>query len=374
MRGKRRKAARNLAAAFVFSGVLFGFNVTATAQSLAVDSDLVASRVTQLLETVAPGASAEAAIPALEALATDDQLSLSTREWILHDFAMLLREEDESAAGRRALQWLAGYRSQVKVQHEERGPATITKWRVAGVARGTLALWNRAVAAAGLQRQLDAGTMDLSAARSRAESAQNATLLAQTLREASPEQLRAQRDQLLKMLKQDATMAPAAAEAALRLQDAELSQAVFTSGDRRTAARLIADIGRTMPAERAFPILQKASAEAALASAAIVEIGRSAADLPAARGFLLEALADPEQGGSAATALAAMKDDEMVQAVTAELEASDDENLQSKAVLMLVLDGSPLARESLRDFALRPDVSAELREEVLTWLREGTEQ
>lgn len=374
MRGKRPKVVRSLATAVVLSGILFGFNSTATAQATAVDSDLVANRVTQLLETVAPDASAEAVIPALEALARDDQLSLSTREWILHDFAMLLREEEESAAGRRALQWLAGYRSQVKVQHEERGPATITKWRVAGVARGTLALWNRAAAAAGLQRQLDAGTMDLPAARSRAESAQNATVLAQTLREASPEQLRAQRDQLLAMVRQDAAMAPAAAEAALRLQDAELSQAVFTSGDRRTAARLIADIGRTLPAERAFPILQTASAEAALASAAIVEIGRSAADLPAARGFLLEALADPEHGGSAATALAAMKDDEMVQAVTAELEASDDENLQSKAVLMLVLDGSPLARESLRDFALRPGVSAELREEVLTWLREGTEQ
>ncbi len=374
MRRQRGAAVRNVTAALLLAGLLCGASTSVMAQSASGEGDLVSSRVAELLEIVAGAdAQSDAAVLALEAVQADGGLSIAAREQILHDFALQLRAEAESAAGREALRSLTGYQSQVLVQHEERGPALIPRWRVAGVARGTLALWDRVAAAAGAQRQLAAGTMDLAGALSKAESAQDTAALAQALSAAPPDQLRAQRSQLLAMLESNDAMAPAAAEAALRLGDAELAAAVLASGDRRTAVRLIAGLGESLPAEAAFPILRDASRDEVLASAAILEIGKSAGELPAAQAFLLETLADPEHGGSAAAALAAVDGDEMVAAVAGTLEASDDEAVQSKAVLMLALDGSPQARESLRAFALRPDVSDQLRQDVLTWLREGAE-
>lgn len=369
----RLVAVRNLTTALLLFGALWVFSTAASAQ-LAASDEAVSNRTAELLEILAEsGTQSDAAILALEALEADNRLSLEAREQVLHDLALQLRTQSESAAARRALQWLTGYESQVLVQKEGRGPAIIPKWRVAGVARGTLTLWDRAAAAADVQRQLKAGTTDLAGALAQAESAQDARALTQALRGESSAQLLAHREDLLAMMARSDALAPAVAEAALRLQDAELCQAVFASGDKRTANRLIIGIGETMPAEKAFPILRAASQDTALASAAIVEIGKSAAALPAARDFLLETLADPARGGSAAAALAAMADDEMVFAVAAQLQATDDQNLQSKSVLMLVLDGSPPAREGLENFARRPDVSEELRREVSKWLREGSQ-
>ena len=374
MRRKRRAAVRNATAALLLAGLLSAPSSAVMAQSTGGEGDLVSARVAELLEIVAAtGAQSDAAIAALEAVQADTALSLSAREQVMHDFALQLRAEAESAAGRGALEALTAYESQFLVQFEGRGPAIVPKWRVAGVARGTLTLWDRAAAAAGAQRQLAAGTMDLAGQMAKAERAQDTAALAQAFAAAPAEQLRAQRGQLMAMVERNEALAPAAAEAALRLQDAELAAAVLASGDRRTATRLIAGIGETMPAEKAFPILRDASQDEALASAAILEIGRSAGTLPAAQSFLLESLADSETGASAAAALAALEGDEMVAEVAAELQASDDETLQSKAVLMLALDGSPRARESLRAFALRRDVSEQLRQDVLTWLREGAE-
>lgn len=375
MRRKRRAAVRSATAVLLLAGLLSAPDSAVMAQSTGGEGDLVAARVAELLEIVtATDAQSDAAAAALEAVQADTALSVSAREQVMHDFALQLRAEAESAAGRGALEALTAYQSRFLVQFEGRGPAIVPKWRVAGVARGTLTLWDRAAAAAGAQQQLAAGTMDLAGRIAKAERADDTAALAQAFAAAPPEQLRAQRGQLLAMVERNDALAPAAAEAALRLQDAELAAAVLASGDRRTATRLIAGIGEAMPAEKAFPILRDASRDEALASAAILEIGRSAAGtLTAARSFLLESLADPRTGASAAAALAALEGDDMVAEVAAELRASDDETLQSKAVLMLALDGSPRARESLRAFALRRDVSEQLRQDVLTWLREGTE-
>lgn len=373
MRLSRPTAVRFATAAFLLAVLLSSPVAELSAQTPADDQEAVSSRVLALLEVLdRSDAQSDATLSALQDAAVDEGLSLSLREQILHDFALALREQPDSAAGRRALQWLTRHQSQVYVQHEERGPATIPLWRVAGVARGTLTLWDRA-AAGGAARQLRAGTGDLAGAMARAATVQDALALQQAMKSASPAQLAPHRERLLAMLAENDAMAPAIAEAALQLRDAELSRAVLASGDRRTAARHIAGIGASLPSATAFTILREASADSELASGAIMEIGKSASDLPAARAFLLETLADPEQGGSAAAALAAMRDDEMVQAVAAQLEASDDEMLQSQAVLMLVLDGSPLAQESLRRFSLRRDVSKELRQELSTWLREAVQ-
>lgn len=370
MRERRPAVVQRFASTLLLIGVLCLPTGAVWAQDTTNSDAAVAARVAALLDVLsAAPAQADAPVAALEALQADGQLSLAAREQTLHELALQLRGQAESAAGRQALQWLTTYESQVLDQHEGRGPATIPRWRVAGVARGTLELWDRAAAAG--QAQRSAGAMDLSAEMAQAESTQDATALAQAVQSVPTAELVANRDRLLAAMAQSDMPAPAVAAAALRLQDADLLAAVLASGDRQTAARLIGDIGKSLPANKAFPILQTASQDEHLASAAIVQIGRLATELPAARGFLLEALADPQHGGSAAAALAALDGDEAVFDVTTELAANQDETFQSKAVLMLVLNGSPLARESLRDFATRNDVSRELRQEINDWLGEA---
>ena len=373
MRLFRPTAVRLAAAALLLLGLLASPLAEPSAQTSADDQEAVSSLVLGLLEQLdSADAQSDVTLAALQNIAADEGLSQASREQVLHDFALALREQPDSTAGRHALRWLTGYQSQVYVQHEERGPATIPLWRVAGVAQGTLTLWDRADTGSAA-RQLRAGATDLAGAMARATSVQDALALQEAMKLVSPAELAPHRESLLAMLATNDAMAPAVAEAALQLQDAELSRAVLASGDRRTAARHIAGIGARLPSATAFALLRDASADSELASAAIIEIGKSASALPAARAFLLEALGDPEHGASAAAALAGMRDDEMVQAVSAELESSDDQTLQSQAALMLALDGSPLARESLRKFTLRRDVSRELRQELSIWLQESVQ-
>jgi len=54
--------------------------------------------------------------------------------------------------------------------------------------------------------------------------------------------------------------------------------------------------------------------------------------------------------------------------VASRLEATQDGTLQRKAALMLILDGSPAARQSLTRFSARSDVPEPLRREILQWL------
>jgi len=325
------------------------------------DAEIVSSHVAALFEIVdTPDVDPEAAVVALEAMVADGSLHLADREHAFYEFAMEQRDEAETVVGRRALEWLSGYESLVRVPLEDRGPAIVQAWRVAGVARGTLTMWDRAEPEA-----------NVAAAMARATLTGDVAALTQTLETAPEAEAAAHRAELLAMLERSDAHAPSVAAAALRLQDAALIEAVLAAEDRRTAVRLVADIGETLPPEQAFPILRDACLQDDLASAALFAIASTAPDLAEARDFLFESLGDPRLGGSAAAALAAMHDDAIVVAVGDALETSQNETFQNKAVLALVLSDSPLAQTSLREFARRDDVPEKLRRELDIWLWEA---
>jgi len=355
---------RLLAATALASCLLWLIPLPALAQLQGDQSEpgIVAPLVNDLLEVVsAPDADPDAGVAKLEAMEADPTLVLADREHAWYAFAMQQREEAETVAGRRALEWLTGYESQALTQIEDRGPAILPVWRVAGVARGTLTLWDRAepIPDVGVAMTHSAVTGDVAA-------------LTRSLEQAPDSDLAAHRAELLAMLEQSDAHARSVAAAALRLEDPELVEAVLASGDRGTAIRLIARVGEALPPDGAFPVLRDATAQADLASAALFAIARMAGELPPARDFLLESLGDPDLGGSAAAALAAMHDDAIVVAVADALETSPDETVQSKAVLTLVLSDRPLAQASLREYARRDDVPEALRRELDIWLEEGS--
>ena len=326
-------------------------------------SDRVDALLVQLEEHGEVGGQLESTLDAL-LLGRDDPPTV--REQVLHDFALRLREEEESPAGRRALERLVGYRSEVFVQVEGRGVARMPLWRVSGVAQGTLTQWSRTAETRELRSQLASRSLELSSP-SLVESG-GAPLMA-ALEGAPLEDLRAYRDALAVEAPSAPSLMPAAAVVALRLRDVALCQVVIDGSDRDTAMRLLTSLVSSFPAPQALPLLQGASTSDDLGSVAILQIGKLAASLPAASAFLVGRLADPRQGGSAAGALARLADPAIVQQVAQRLERTQDVTLQRKATLMLMLEGSPAARQSLTRFSARGDVPEPLRREILQWLQ-----
>ncbi len=332
-----------------------------------LDDTTVSDRVEALLEQLEQhgevGGQLESTLDAL-LLGRDEPPTV--REQVLHDFALRLRDEEDSPAGRRALERLVGYRSEVLVQVEGRGAARMPLWRVSGVAQGTLSQWARTAETRELRSQLASRSLQFSSL-SLVESSR-APLVA-ALEAAPLDDLRAYRDALAVEARSAPLLMSAAAVVALRLRDVGMCQVVIDGSDRAAAMRLLTSLVSSFPAPQALQLLQAASTSDDLGSVAILQIGKLAASRPAATAFLMGRLADPGHGGSAAAALARLADPAIVQQVAERLEGTQDATLQRKAVLMLMLDGSPAARQSLTRFSARGDVPEPLRREILQWLQ-----
>jgi len=357
------RCARRVLVAALFASVSTGVHAEPPHP---LDEATVADRVEALLEQLDEHGGVGGPLDStLDALLFGRDVPPAVREQVLHDFALRLREAEESPEGRRALERLVGYRSEVLVQAEGRGEARVPLWRVSGVAQGTLTQWSRAAETRELRSRLATRSLDLSS-RSLVESSR-APLVA-ALASAPLEDVRAYRAALAVAARSEPGLMPAAAVVALRLRDFALCQAVFDVSDRHTAMQLLASLVSSFPAPQALQLLQDASASEDLGSVAIFQIGRLAVSLPAATAFLMGRLADPRHGGSAAGALARLADPAIVEQVASRLEATQDGTLQRKAALMLILDGSPAARQSLTRFSARSDVPEPLRREILQWL------
>jgi hypothetical protein len=83
----------------------------------------------------------------------------------------------------------------------------------------------------------------------------------------------------------------------------------------------------------------------------VLEAGRLAAQDPAARRFLFEALADPGTAPSAAAALGKLGDPAVSAEIGRRLGAARTDDERRPLVLALRLDASPAARAELERFA-----------------------
>ncbi len=174
--------------------------------------------------------------------------------------------------------------------------------------------------------------------------------------------------QILPQVHRGASSAPANDSRAPSRRDAERCRAVFSSGDRLGSVRLMRRLNRMFSPADSFEVLRRACTDKVLAPVAILEMGKLVRSVPAARDFLIASLADARRSGSAATALASARDPEALALVARLLTTSDCSKLQSKAVTVLMLDASPLARRSLKRFASRGDAPPQLCREIRQWL------
>ncbi len=153
-----------------------------------------------------------------------------------------------------------------------------------------------------------------------------------------------------------------------RTADRELLDLVIGYADPAIALVAVAVAARVFDPGSALKTLVAASHRPEIASAALLEIGRLAAQDGAARDHLYEAIQDPLAGPSAAAALASLKDPAIASELGQRLRLTKAESSRRMLVLALKLDGTAAARGELQRFAGTGAGSLQLRKEVREWL------
>ena len=152
--------------------------------------------------------------------------------------------------------------------------------------------------------------------------------------------------------------------AATRLSDTDLYDAVVSKGDTRYAREAIRSVYFTLDSADATRLLIDASARPELASAAILELGTHASNNAEIRGWLVSQLGDPEDGASAALALARAANDDVLDGIQAVILGDAPELAKLRAALVLRISSSPAA-QSLRLELLSGTLSSEKLRDAL---------
>lgn len=296
----------------------------------------------------------------------DSALTAETRERALYGFLVGVRKLAPEQIPVDIVARFSDYRARALVPHPESGGALLVpRYDVAGAALGTLHWRERALRSAAVIEALRAdpeGFWSLVNEKSGAD----ARALLEALESVEPELLTATRSALDKSLHDRDDLLPAAAVVARRLRDVEMASRVIAKADPLTARRLLAS-ARVFGDAGGFDLIREAAGRRALASEAMATAARLASESPKVRAWLIDRLDDPEQGASAAAALAALGDTAIDARIIGELEASRSEAELRHRLLYLHLADTPRTRKALARFTQDPAFPTPLREEVRRW-------
>jgi hypothetical protein len=153
-----------------------------------------------------------------------------------------------------------------------------------------------------------------------------------------------------------------------RLADPALFALVVDHADGPVALAALPAATRALDAASALSVLVQASRRDDIASAAVLGIGGLAKDDGAARRFLLDAVAEPDVGPSAAAALARLGEPQVAAELGRRLDGARGEPERRLLALALRLDAGPAARAELERFAKSGGGSPQLQREVRRWL------
>ena len=339
---------------------------------LAVQKPAVAALDAELVALAASGSATELAAR-VELIAHDASLVDIAQEWLLdrglHALARLEpTREARGAVARLSLRAPVVY----GIVDPDHGRRTTPLYDAGATARFVLRSWDRAAARRQAEAELAAGSI-ASVARFAARGGAEMTDpvlegTAEAFRAAGPRALAAQRAAIVEAIAGGSRADELALIVAERLADRALYELVVDIADEPVALDAVASASRALDASTAFAVLTRASRRAEISSAAILEIGRLARIDGTARQFLLDALADPETGPSAASALGRLSDPAVSAEIGRRLGAATDESWRRLLALALHLDPGPAARAELERFAASGAGSPHLQKEVRRWL------
>ncbi len=338
----------------------------------AVENAAVLARDAEL-GAFADGSHATELAARLEVIAHDATLTDVAQEWLLdrglHRLAHIApTPEARATVARLALRAPTVY---ARVDPDQGDRAT-PLYDAGATARFVLRTWNRSDARAIAEAELAAGntrSVDRFAAHA-ALHAHSPVLagIADAFRQAPASQLVAQRPAAAAALAAGQRVDTLALVLAERLADPELFDLVFDNGDEATALAAVPAAARVLDGQAALASLTRASLRKDIGSAALLAIGRLAANDAAARQALFDALADPARAPSAASALARIPDPSVSAELGRRLAAAGEEAERRVLVLALKLDAGPAARAELERFAKSGAGSDRLQQDVRAWL------
>ena len=149
---------------------------------------------------------------------------------------------------------------------------------------------------------------------------------------------------------------------AVRLRDRDLYNIVIALANPRDALGAVHSVNEEFRSGEAAEILTVATARDEVASAAILELGKLASIDDAVRGWLLERLASPGDGGSAALALARISDNSILIDIESIIRSDAGELAKLRAALVLRLSHTEAAQALRQDLLTRKLSSERLRE------------
>lgn len=334
----------------------------------AVSTPLVAAQDGELAALAASGRATELAAR-LERIAHDATLVDVAQEWLLDRGLHALARNAPTPAARAAVVRLASRPPLVYARIDpDHGDRATPLYDAGATARFVLRHWDRVAARDATAADLAAGRTSAIARYAAAAGDPARDGVADAWRAAPAAALAAQRAAVAEGVAQGRGVDALGLIVAERLADAALFALVLDYADEPVALAAIPAAARGLDGAAALALLARASRRADVASAAVLQVGRLAEADGAARQFLLESVADPDIGPSAAAALARLGDPAVSADIGRRLAGAADEPTRRRLVLALKLDASPAARSELARFAKTGAGSAPLQEEVRQWL------
>jgi hypothetical protein len=353
-------------------GALAARVVDPATERLAVQDPAIAALDAELVSLAASGRATELAAR-LQLIAHDASLVDVAQEWLLDRGLHALARLEPTREARVTVARLSLRAPLVYgIVDPDHGRRATPLYDAGATARFVLRSWDRAAARRQAGAELAAGSI-ASVARfaARGDAGLTDPVLegtAEAFRVAGTAELAAQRAAIVEAIAAGRRVDALALIVAERLADRALYELVVDNADEPVALDAIASAGRTLDASTALAVLARASRRAAISSAAVLEIGRLARNDGTARQFLLDALADPGIGPSAASALGRLSEPAVSAEIGRRLGAATDEPTRRTLALALHLDPGPAARTELERFAASRAGSPHLQKEVRQWL------
>lgn len=309
----------------------------------------------------------------LELIAHDRSLPDVAQEWLIDRALHALARLEPTLPARVTVERLTG-RAPVVYAHidPDHGDRVTPLYDAGATARFVLRTWDRRAAGRTAHAELRAGRTSAVArfaARAAAGAADPVRAgIADAFASARIADLGPQRATIVDAIGRGERVDELALILAERLADHALFRLVFGHADETVALAAIPRAANVLDPQSALEALGLASQRADIASAAVLAIGRLARNDSIARSFLLDALADPAVGPSAAAALAGLGDATVSAELGRRLAAARTEDERRVLVLALKLDHSAGARAELERFGRTGAGSTQLRREVRQWL------
>ncbi|MGH8174992.1 MAG: hypothetical protein ACREV5_01870 [Steroidobacter sp.] len=325
------------------------------------------------LNDLADRSATEELTRALEQLPRVAAKGTIAHEWLLDRGLHQLARVKPTPAARALVDQIAQQSPQIFVRVDpDHAEHAVPLYDPAATARFVLGAWERTAArekaSAALAAHQSWPIERFAQNDAAAESDPTKAGIVDAFRTADPEVLIQHRGALVAAVQNGERVDELAAVVAERLRDSDLYSLILSHADPIIALDALRRTREIFTDSIALDALIVASRRPEIASAALLEIGRSASQDSRARAYLFEMLRDASTGPSAATALALLHDADVVAELGRQLRTNVPETMRRHLALALRLEDSPAARGQLAQFLKTNAGSPKLRKEVGAWL------